>query len=165
MTELAPKTIAESAVILSEIILPAHTNALGNAHGGELLKIMDSAAGACAVKYSRSIVVTAGVDNVNFYAPVFLGNLVICHAHLTCVSNRSMEIAVNIDAEDMLQGTRQCCMTAYFILVALDQTTMTPKPIPQLDLQNEAERQEFAAGQLRMQERKKNPRVCWLPLY
>ncbi|PKN51769.1 MAG: acyl-CoA thioesterase [Deltaproteobacteria bacterium HGW-Deltaproteobacteria-13] len=165
MTELAPKTIAESAVILSEIILPAHTNAVGNAHGGELLKIMDSAAGACAVKHSRSIVVTAGVDNVTFHAPVFLGNLAICHAHLTFVSNRSMEIAVNIDAEDMLQGTRKCCLTAYFILVALDEKTMSPKPIAQLDLQNDAERREFAAGQLRMEERKKIPRVCWLPLY
>lgn len=91
--------------------------------------------------------------------------MVICHAHITCVSNRSMEIAVSVDAEDMIQGTRQCCLTAYFILVALDHTTMTPKPIPQLDLQNEADRQEFAAGQLRMQERKKTPRVCWLPLY
>lgn len=72
MTELVPKTIAESVVVLSEIILPAQTNAVGNAHGGELLKIMDSAAGACAVKHSRSITVTAGVDNVNFHAPVFL---------------------------------------------------------------------------------------------
>ncbi|HUN55257.1 MAG TPA: acyl-CoA thioesterase [Smithella sp.] len=165
MTEIAPKKIADSAVILSELILPAQTNFIGNAHGGELLKLMDSAAGVCAVKHSRSIVVTAGVDDVTFHAPVFLGNLVICHAHITCVSSRSMEIAVSVDAEDIIQSTRQCCLTAYFTLVAIDHTTMKPKTIPQLDLQDDAERREFAAGQLRMEERKKNPKVCWLPLY
>ncbi len=163
--EMETKTIQESATTLSQIILPSQTNPAGTAHGGELLKMMDNCAGACATKHSRSIVVTAGIDNITFHSPVFMGNLAICHAYITYVSNRTMEIAVNIEAEDLLQGTKQCCMTAYFIFVALDQATMTPKTIPQLDLVNEIERQEFEAGKARMQERKESPRVCWLPLY
>lgn len=163
--ELEAKTVRESVTTLSQIILPAQTNPAGTAHGGELLKMMDNTAGACATKHSRSIVVTAGIDNINFHAPVFMGNLAICQAYITYVSEKAIEIAVNIEAEDLLQGTKQCCMTAYFIFVALDETTMTPKRIPQLELLDEAEKQEFEAGRVRMQERKESPRICWLSPY
>ena len=163
--ELEAKTIRESVTTLSQIILPAQTNPAGTAHGGELLKMMDNAAGACATKHSRSIVVTAGIDNITFHAPVFMGNLAICQAYITFASERAMEIAVTIEAEDLLNGTKQCCMTAYFIFVALDQNTMSPKTIPQLALLDEAEKQEFAAGQARMKERKESPRVCWISPY
>lgn len=163
--ELEAKTIRESVTTLSQIILPSQTNPAGTAHGGELLKMMDNAAGACATKHSRAIVVTAGIDNITFHSPVFMGNLATCQAYITYVSERTMEIAVNIEAEDLLQGTKSCCMTAYFIFVALDEKTMTPKTIPQLNLLDEAEKQEFEAGRARMKERKESPRVCWLPLY
>ena len=158
------KTIADSAVKLSQIILPAQANPAGTAHGGELLKMMDNCAGACATRHSRAIVVTAGIDSINFHAPVMVGNLVTCSAHLTYVSNRSMEIAVTIDAEDLMEGTKQCCMTAYFIFVALDEN-MQPKQLEPLVIQNQAERIEYEAGQDRMAARKESPRVCWLPLY
>ncbi len=155
--KLETKTIQESATVLSQIILPSQTNPAGTAHGGELLKMMDNCAGACATKHSRSIVVTAGIDNITFHSPVFMGNLAICHAYMTYVSNKTMEIAVNIEAEDLFKGIKQCCMTAHFIFVALDQATMTPKAIPQLELVNEMEKQEFEIGKVRMADRKKIP--------
>lgn len=160
--ELEPKTIAESATSLSQIILPGQTNPAGTAHGGELLKMMDNCAGACATKHSRSIVVTAGIDNISFHHPVFMGNLVTCSANLTYVSNSSMEIAVSLYAEDLLQGTKECCLTAFFTFVALDEN-MRPKRIPQLLLQNDVEKAEFELGKQRVAERKANPQVCWLP--
>ncbi|MGE5389449.1 MAG: acyl-CoA thioesterase [Deltaproteobacteria bacterium] len=158
------RTVAETATTLSQIILPSQTNPAGTAHGGELLKMMDNCAGACATKHSRAIVVTAGIDNINFHAPVFMGNLASCHANVTYVSNHSMEIAVSIDAEDLLQGTKQCCMTAYFTFVALGQD-MKPCLVPTLILENEVEKQEYEAGKVRVQQRKANPQVCWMPLY
>lgn len=162
--ELEGKIIAESATVLSQIILPSQTNPAGTAHGGELLKMMDNCAGACATKHSRAIVVTAGIDNINFHHPVFVGNLATCHAYLTYVSNSSMEIAVNIDAEDLLQGSKNCCMTAYFTFVALDEN-MRPQKIPPLILENETEKLEYEEGKKRVAERKANPQVCWIPLY
>jgi len=162
--ELEGRTVAETATTLSQIILPSQTNPAGTAHGGELLKMMDNCAGACATKHSRAIVVTAGIDNINFHAPVFMGNLASCHANVTYVSNHSMEIAVSIDAEDLLQGTKQCCMTAYFTFVALGQD-MKPALVPQLILENEVEKQEYETGKVRVQQRKANPHVCWMPLY
>lgn len=163
--EIQAKTIRESVTTLSQIILPSQTNPAGTAHGGELLKMMDNTAGACATKHARAIVVTAGIDNITFHAPVFMGNLAICQAYITYASERAMEIAVSIEAEDLLHGSKQCCMTAYFIFVALDEKTMTPKTLPPLELVDEAERQEFAAGQARMLERKESPRVCWISPY
>lgn len=162
--ELEGKTISESATTLSQIILPSQTNPAGTAHGGELLKMMDNCAGACATKHSRSIVVTAGIDNINFHAPVFMGNLATCRANLTFVSNRAMEIAVSIDAEDLMQGTKECCMTAYFTFVALG-PDMKPVPVPPLLLENEMERMEFEEGKVRFQERRNNPQACWISLY
>jgi len=162
--ELAGRTVAETATTLSQIILPSQTNPAGTAHGGELLKMMDNSAGACATKHSRAIVVTAGIDNINFHAPVFMGNLASCHANVTYVSNHSMEIAVSIDAEDLMQGTKQCCMTAYFTFVALG-PDMKPALVPPLILENEVEKQEYEAGKVRVQQRKANPQVCWMPLY
>jgi acyl-CoA hydrolase len=161
--ENSGKTIAESATVLSQIILPHQTNPAGTAHGGELLKMMDNCAGACATKHSRSIVVTAGIDNINFHAPVYVGNLATCHAYLSYVSNRSMEIAVSIYAEDLLEGSKECSMTAYFIFVALDEN-MQPKQLEPLHLVSDLERQDFEAGKARMAARKENPKVCWLPL-
>lgn len=162
--ELEGKTIAESATTLSQIILPSQANPAGTAHGGELLKMMDNCAGACATRHSRAIVVTAAIDNINFHAPVFVGNLVTCKAHLTYVSNSSMEVAVSLEAEDLLQGTRECCMTAYFTFVALDMNRR-PQKVPPLILLNDMEKEEFEAGKRRSQERKANPQSCWLSLY
>jgi acyl-CoA hydrolase len=158
------KTITASATTLSQIILPSQTNPAGTAHGGELLKMMDNCAYACATKHARAIAVTAGIDTIHFHAPVYMGNQVTCKAHLTYVSNRSMEIAVSIHAEDLMEGTKQCCMTAYFIFVALDEN-MQPKQLDPIILQNETERQEFEAGRVRMAIRKETPKLCWIPLY
>ncbi len=83
VVELKGKTIAETATTLSQFILPAQANPAGTAHGGELLKMMDNCAGACAIRHARSVAVTAGVDNVIFHAPVYVGNLAICSAHIT----------------------------------------------------------------------------------
>lgn len=161
---LEGKTIAETATTLSQFILPSQANPIGTAHGGELLKMMDNCAAVCAMKHARSVSVTAGVDDVNFHAPVYVGNFATCNAHITYVSNRSMEVSVNIYAEDLLAGTKQCCMTAYFIFVALDEN-LQPKQVAAMILQNEAERKNFAEGKARMEERKKKPRVCWISLY
>lgn len=161
---LAPKKIADSSVRLSQLMLPSHTNPYGTAHGGEILKMMDNAAGACAMKHSRSVSVTAAIDDITFHEPVHMGNLVTCSAYLSYVSRRAMEVAVAVYAEDLMTGTERCCVTAYFAFVALNDK-LQPVEVPPLELVNELEREEFEAGRLRMQRRKESPKVCWLPLY
>jgi len=162
--DMDTKTISDSATVLSQVILPGMTNPAGTAHGGELLKMMDNAAGVCATKHCRAIVVTAGIDNVSFHEPVFMGNLVSCNAYLTYVGRSSMEVAVSIYAEDLMQGEKRCCMTAYFVFVALNQD-LTPVVVPQLQLNNPLEETLFEEGKERMQQRKAIPKICWAPLY
>ncbi|MGE5422259.1 MAG: acyl-CoA thioesterase [Ignavibacteriales bacterium] len=162
--EIQGKTIAESATTLSQIILPGMTNPAGTAHGGELMKMMDNAAGVCATRHSRAIVVTAGIDEINFHEPVFMGNLATCKAHLTYVGRSSMEVRVNIDAEDLLTGDFKCCMTAYFVFVALDQD-FKPVQLPPLVTENEAERRMYDEAKERMAVRKQTPKICWTSFY
>jgi acyl-CoA hydrolase len=158
------KTIADSATTLSQIILPSMTNPAGTAHGGELMKMMDNAAGVCATRHSRAIVVTAGIDEINFHEPVFMGNMATCRAHLTYVGRSSMEVRVNIDAEGLLSGEQRCCMTAYFVFVALDKD-FKPIQLPPLVYADDTERQIAEEGRLRMQKRKETPKLCWTSFY
>ncbi len=162
--EMQGKTVAESATTLSQIILPGMTNPAGTAHGGELMKMMDNTAGVCATRHSRAIVVTAGIDEINFHEPVFMGNLATCKAHLTYVGRSSMEVRVNIDAEDLLTGDFRCCMTAYFVFVALDQD-FKPVQLPPLQIENEMEQKMFDEAKERMAMRKQTPKVCWTSFY
>lgn len=165
MAELTPRRIKDSATVLSQVMLPSMANPAGYGHGGESLKLMDNTAGVCAARHARSGCVTVGIDHVSFHAPVPIGTLAVCRAYMTYTSGRSMEVAVSIDAEDFINGTAQCCMTAYFVFVAIDPETMKSKEVPPLELLGEAERAEFAAGERRMQERRDAARTCWLPLY
>jgi acyl-CoA hydrolase len=153
-----------SATVLSELIQPSQGNPAGTAHGGELLKMMDNCAGVCAEKHVRSLVVTVGIDNVNFYAPVYIGNQATCKANVTYTSSHSLEVAVSIHAEDLFTGVEACCMPAYFIFCAIDED-MRPKEIPALVLNNDNDRREYEAARLRMAARKEKPRACWLTLY
>lgn len=157
-------TIQASATVLSQLVQPSQGNPAGTAHGGELLKMMDNCAGICATKHIRSIVVTVGIDEVNFYAPVHIGNQVTCKANITFASDHGLEVAVSITAEDLYTGEMECCMTAYFTFCAVD-TDMRPQAIPPIVLTNETEKNLFEAGRQRMEARKQNPRACWLPLY
>jgi len=150
---LQAKTISESAITLNQIIFPEHTNPFGIAHGGEMLKLMDNAAGACAAKHCLSMVSTRGIYDVEFLAPIHLGSIVYCQAHLTYVSTHAMEIKVQVFAENIREKQKKLCITAYFVYVAVDEN-MQLLEVPPLLLSNEEEEKEFRLGQERMQKRK-----------
>ncbi len=95
------KTVSHSQVIMSNVMLPQHANQSGNVHGGEIMKMMDSAAGVVARRHSRSNVVTARVDELEFHLPVHIGNVVTCYGKLTFVGKSSMEISVTVTVEDV----------------------------------------------------------------
>ena len=86
---------------MSQVMLPHQANVAGNVHGGEIMKFMDTAAGAVAMKYSRSNCVTARVDELIFHLPIFVGALVTCTASIAYVGNTSMDVYVRVDSEEM----------------------------------------------------------------
>ena len=136
-------------IYLSEVMMPSQTNPNGNVHGGELMKMMDSTAYAAARKYSRSNVVTARVDELEFHTPILIGDLVTCTAEVIYVGHTSMEVAVNVEVEvlEAEQGP-QHALSAYFTMVALDRNGR-PMAVPPLELETEEAKAAFEAARKR----------------
>ncbi len=143
------RTVDHSEISLSQVIMPAQTGPGGIfAHGGEIIKLMDTAAGLTALRHSHSQVVTLRVEGINFLHPIRVGNLVTVHSKLTYASKSSMEIQVRVIAEHVLKETAWEALTAYFIFVAVDESGK-PKQVPPLIVSNEEERILFEAGKER----------------
>ncbi len=146
------KRVSESRVKLTEIVFPEDTNPYGSLFGGRLVSLMDKAAFLCATRHARKNCVTASMDRLDFLAPIGKGYIVEIEAHINYVARSSMEIELNVSAEDTLSGKHLKACYAYFTLVALD-SAGKPSPAPQLELQGEEEYNRFQAGKNRHEER------------
>ena len=147
-----------SRIVISEVMMPSQTNPNGNVHGGEIMKLMDSAAYAAARRYARSNVVTARVDELEFHLPIRIGDLVVVTADIVYVGHSSMEVAVNVIVEDLDDGgDPQLALSAFFTMVALDRNAR-PKAVPPLALDTEEARCAFEEGKRRYAEHKARKR-------
>lgn len=148
-----PKPAAASEVIMTEMVLPNDTNTLNNLMGGRLLHWMDICAAISAQKHSNRIVVTASVDNVSFTEPIKLGNIVTMHARVTRSFNSSMEVYLEVWAEDIPAGNRVSTNTAFYTFVAVDQNGRpieVPELIPETDSDKELYKSALRRRQLRL---------------
>ncbi len=152
-----PKPSSASAVSLTQIVLPFQANVAGNMHGGEVMKMMDSAAGVVAARHSRCNVVTASVTNLSFIEPVFVGDLVICNAELTYTGTTSLEVHVCVKAEDMEKGITRQVSEGYFFMVALDRNGRPSRVAPLL-IENEKQERCLEAAKQRIEIMKKSAR-------
>ncbi len=116
---------------MNELVLPNDTNTLNNLMGGRLLHWMDIAAAISAQKHCNRIVVTASVDNVSFKQPIKLGDVVTIEAKVTRAFNTSVEVRLDVWAENIPSGTRVKSNEAYYTFVALDQDGNNV-PVPSL---------------------------------
>lgn len=116
------KTVRSSKVVISELMLPSHTNFSGKIHGGYILSLLDQIAFACASKFSGHYCVTASVDTVDFLAPIEVGELVTMKASVNYVGNTSMIIGIRVEAENIQTGKIKHCNSSYFTMVAKDKT-------------------------------------------
>lgn len=148
------KTSSSSEVVMNQIVLPYQANVAGNMHGGEVMKLMDSAAGVVAARHSSCNVVTASVTQLSFIEPVFVGDLVICKAQLNYTGRTSMEVYVNVKAEDMQKGSVKNVSEGYFFMVALDRNGR-PTKVPPLLIENEEQRKNFYEAKKRIEIMKK----------
>jgi acyl-CoA hydrolase len=129
--ELKSKKVAESKTVMTEMVMPNDTNPAGNLMGGNLMRWMDIVAAICAGKHTESYVVTAAVDHVSFQKPIMVGDVVTLEAHVTRAFNTSVEIYVEVLANDVKGGNPRRCNHAYFTFVGLDDSRK-PKPVPQV---------------------------------
>jgi acyl-CoA hydrolase len=107
---------------MTELVLPNDTNMLFNLMGGKLMHWMDIVAAISALRHSNRLVVTASVDNVSFKEPIKLGNVVTLKAKVTRAFKTSMEVHIEVWAEDIPAKKKFKSNEAFFTFVALDET-------------------------------------------
>jgi acyl-CoA hydrolase len=141
------KFARESYTIMTEMVLPNDTNTLNNLMGGRLMHLMDICAAIAAQKHSNRIVVTASVDNVSFAEPIALGDVLTMQAKVTRAFSSSMEVYIEVTAENIPAGHKKASNQAFFTFVAVDQSG-NPIPVPELIPETEDEK-ELYVGALR----------------
>ena len=156
------KKISDSKVEIAQVMMPEHSNAAGNVHGGYILKLVDQAGAIVAARHTHNNVVTASLDRMDFISPVYIGNLVFAKASVNFVSNTSMEIGVRVEAECLRTGTHTHVGSAYLTFVALDENDK-PIMIPKLILETEEDKHRFEEAknrrELRLQQVKKHKHI------
>lgn len=145
---------SESRTELAELVMPHLSNRNGNLHGGELLSRIDKAAAVCAMRHAGSPVVTAAVDEVSFHEPILIGELVRLIATVNYVGRSSMEVRVEVYAEDPISRRTRHTNSCFLTMVALDGDGR-PTRSPGLELQTEEEKERFEEGRQRAADRKK----------
>jgi len=106
-------------------------NRRGNVHGGVIMRMVDEAAAIVAIKHARRSVVTARVERFDFLAPAYIGNVVTIHCAMNYVGRTSMEVGVEVIAEDLITGEERRIASSQVIYVALDENGK-PTPVPPL---------------------------------
>ena len=130
------KNAKDSFVSMTELVLPNDTNTFNNLMGGRLMHWMDIVSAIAAQKHSNCVVVTASVDNISFQIPIQLGNVVTLRAKVTRAFNTSMEVRIEVEAEDIPRDKRFNSHSAYFTFVALDKDgkpAAVPEVVPETD--------------------------------
>ncbi|HWL00495.1 MAG TPA: acyl-CoA thioesterase [Parapedobacter sp.] len=133
---------------MNELVLPNDTNTLNNLMGGRLLHWMDIAAAISAQKHCNRTVVTASVDNVSFKHPVKLGDVITIEAQVTRAFNTSVEVRLEIWAQNIPSGTRVKSNEAFYTFVAIDQQN-EKVPVPQLIPETDEEKKLYNEAQQR----------------
>ncbi len=133
---MSAKSPRHSHTIMNELVLPNDTNTLNNLMGGRLLHWMDIAAAIAAQKHCNRIVVTASVDNVSFQHPIKLGDVISIESKVTRAFNTSVEVRLDVWAENIPSGVRNKSNEAYYTFVALDKegnSMQVPELIPETE--------------------------------
>ena len=148
------KKMEESLTEQQYLICPAHINHYGRLFGGHLLKWIDELAGIVAIRHCGCTVTTAAIDNLQFRAPAYTGDMIVLRGWVTSVGRSSMEVRVDTYRE-ALDGRREMINKAYIEMVAID-CQGKPQEVPDLLIETEEQRAEWEAAQKRRQLRKQN---------
>ena len=149
-----PKSIRASRISIAQLMQPEHANNLGNVHGGWIMKLVDEAGALACMRHAQRRVVTVAIDSMVFRQPIRIGDLIILNAEVTYTGRTSMEVEVQVQAENPITGERTHTNTAYLVYVALDDDG-NPVPVPPLKAETEEEKQKMEQANERQRRRLK----------
>jgi len=150
---MPPKTPSESQTEMVQVVLPNDANPLGFILGGTVMHLIDIAGAIACHRHTRSLLVTAAVDGLQFLHPVKVGDLIILRARVTAAWSTSLEVEVEVFSEETLTGLRKMTSLAYLTFVAVDRQSRR-LPVPALilegpdDQRRAKEAEERRAGRL-----------------
>jgi acyl-CoA hydrolase len=135
------------------VVLPNDANPMGFALGGTVMHLIDMAGAIAAHRHTRTEMVTAAVDELQFLHPVQVGDLLVLHAQVTAAFQTSLEVEVEVFAESLLTGERRRTSTAYLTFATLARPG-APRPcVPPLPLETEDDRRRTEAARARREAR------------
>ena len=137
--QLPPKRASESATEMVQVVLPNDANPLGFILGGTVMHLIDIAGAIACHRHTRTLLVTAAVDGLEFLHPINVGDLIILKSRVTCVFTTSLEVRVDVYSEETLTGIRQQTSRAFLTFVAIDRDG-TKLPVTPLLVETDEER-------------------------
>jgi acyl-CoA hydrolase len=152
--DLTPKRAAESQTEMVQVVLPNDANPLGFMLGGTVMHLIDIAGAIACHRHTRSLLVTAAVDGLQFLHSIKVGDMIILNARVTCVFTTSLEVQVDVHSEETLTGRRQLTSRAYLTFVAIDRDGRRLR-VPPLIIDTPEERKVCEEAQGRRAERLK----------
>src|SRR5262249_48422825 len=146
--DLAPKRAADSATEMVQVVLPNDANPLGYILGGTVMHLIDIAGAIACHRHTRSLLVTAAVDDLQFLHSISVGDMIILKSRVTCVFNTSLEVQVDVFSEETLTGKRQLTSRAFLTFVAVSRDGARLQ-VPPLIIETEEEKEICDAARAR----------------
>src|SRR5881296_242245 len=150
--DLTPKRSAESATEMVQVVLPNDANPLGFILGGTVMHLIDIAGAIACHRHTRTLLVTAAVDDLQFLHSIKVGDLIILKSRVTCVFTTSIEVQVDVFSEEILTGARRLTSHAFLTFVAIDAAGSRIR-IPPLLVETDEERRVCEEARRRREER------------
>ena len=150
--QLSPKRAAESATEMVQVVLPNDANPLGFILGGTVMHLIDIAGAIACHRHTRTLLVTAAVDDLQFLHSIKVGDLIILQSHVTCTFTTSLEVQVDVHSEETLTGRRLRTSRAFLTFVAISRDGSRIPVVPLL-VETDQERQVCEQAQARRAER------------
>ena len=150
---LGPVPVHAARTTLSQIMTSLDVNLLGTVHGGVVMRMVDSVAGAAAGRHSRGPAVTVSMDEMVFLEPVRVGDLVHAHAQVNWAGRTSMEVGVRVTSERWNEiDPAVHVASAYLVFVAVDDDGR-PRPVPRVLAEDDDDRRRYVEAEIRRQHR------------
>ncbi|HWP30697.1 MAG TPA: acyl-CoA thioesterase [Fimbriimonadales bacterium] len=146
--EKTAKTVRETEVRMSELMTPEHANFLGNVFGGTILALLDKCAYVTASRFAGKVCVTASFDRVDFHSPIEVGELVHMIGSVAYVGRTSIQVWIQVYAENVQTGIIRHTNTCSATLVAIDERGK-PTPVPRLKVETREDKVRYLEGKLR----------------
>ena len=151
---MKPRPVRDSLSEVADLMFPPDANMHGTVFGGKVLQMVDKAASVCAMRHSGKPVVTVAMERVEFLVPIRVGTFLIASARVHHTGRTSMEIGVDVYAEDMPGGRRVHTNSCLVTMVAVD-AQGRPDPVPPLLLETPEEKERWSAAEQRRQARRR----------